>query len=675
MRDDSLGLFWEDVQTKQKGNVYARPIPAIPDTGWVAPAEFPRLADAKLLGLDCETKDISLVEKGPGFRRTGDEGAYIVGIAVGTPDGGRWYFPMRHSIAAEQNLNPDAVLAWARDNLCSPGQVKVGANLSYDVDALWSEGVPVTGPFIDVQHAEALLDPNRYTFNLEALGRSYVGEGKVSTDLRDWVERAYGQDGSYRAHIHAAPPCLVGPYAEGDVDLPLRIWEKQRVLLEQQLMMGLFDLETELIPLMVEMRQNGVRVDLAYARQLDVELTEAMADLDAKLAAVAGRPIDVDSRNDLAVLFDAAGVPYPRTPTGQPSFVKEWLSNLAHPAGELIRQRRQVQKYRNTFIRSYILDKHINGRIYALFHQLKGDDNGAISGRFSSSIPNLQNIPARDRYWGPKLRALFIPEDGEEWMAHDWSQIEYRFLGHYARGPSGKVVRQMYNENPDTDFHEMVLDMVAPVIGWDVSTPEERAFRRRPIKNVNFGLCYGMGVPLLASQLGLAKDPADRLFRGYHKAVPFVKATAEAASAQAQNVGHIKTVLGRRARFDLYEPKWGRGDVGKSRALPYTQAVEAYGSKVVRAFTHKALNALLQGSAADLMKLAMRDIGRAGVSKYIGTMLLTCHDETGHSINRQSKAAIEAAGEVKRIMETCMTLRVPVVAEQSFGTNWGTAKK
>jgi hypothetical protein len=179
MRDDSLGLFWEDVQTKQKGNVYARPIPAIPDTGWVAPAEFPRLADAKLLGLDCETKDISLVEKGPGFRRTGDEGAYIVGIAVGTPDGGRWYFPMRHSIAAEQNLNPDAVLAWARDNLCSPGQVKVGANLSYDVDALWSEGVPVTGPFIDVQHAEALLDPNRYTFNLEALGRSYVGEGKV----------------------------------------------------------------------------------------------------------------------------------------------------------------------------------------------------------------------------------------------------------------------------------------------------------------------------------------------------------------------------------------------------------------------------------------------------------------------------------------------------------------
>lgn len=956
MRDDSAGLFWHDVQERAKTVSYDRPIPAIPDTGWVAPAPdtWPRLSDAMCLGLDLETKDTALREEGPGFRREGDTHAHIVGIAVGTPEGGRWYMPMRHSVAPEQNLNPDAVLAWARDNLCTPGQVKIGANIGYDVDGLWSEGVPVTGPFIDVQHAEALLNPNRFTYNLEALGSSYLDEGKVSAALEHWVNKAYGDIGNYRAHIHAAPPCLVGPYAEGDVDLPLRIWSKQKPLLEQQFMLGLFDLETELIPLMIQMRHRGVRVDVEYAKRLYDELTVGMAELDAKLKAVAGRPIDVDVKTDLQALFDAAGVAYPRTaatknfPNGQASFVKEWLEHVDHPAGELIRQRRQLQKYRDTFVNGYILDKHINGRIYALFHQLKGDDNGAVSGRFScvhadaqvatkrgmvaaknvivgdqlwthkarwkpvthlwrkgldqmydvvlsngealrctaqhrlltvhhgwktvgelndlkqvaictaqqstsdrllpgcgaatntpgnwpvaghhvpdnyacgqtrsnefrtqslgsialfgfqrgaqepnawqetgaapklergvlgqsrllnhqdgtrpgvrasrsgggdggragvagqpgttpyrrepgeqppgqycgsnaqgacndpqpgtsgiqaievysinpcgcfevydftvkddesylahgvfnhnSSQPNLQNIPARDKYWGPKLRALFIPEEDEEWMRHDWSQIEYRFLGHYARGPSGATVRKMYNENPDTDFHEMVMDMVAPEVGWDVSTPTEREFRRRPIKNINFGLCYGMGVGKLTNDLGLSDTAGERLFKGYHRAVPFVKDTAEAASLTARNRGYIVTIGGRRAKFELYEPKWGQANKGK--ALPYTQAVEAYGSNVVRAYTHKALNALLQGSAADLMKEAMRQRARSGVDRIIGVPLLTCHDELGDSVGR-TKAQREAANEVKHIMENCMKLRVPVIAEQSFGSNWGKAK-
>jgi DNA polymerase I-like protein with 3'-5' exonuclease and polymerase domains len=674
MRDDSVGFFWEDIQQRRSGKVtYDRIIPAVPDTGWSAPTEFPRLADAMVLGLDCEAKDIALVEKGPGYRREGEEKAHIVGIAVGTPDGGRWYFPMRHSVAPEQNLNPDAVLAWARDNLCTPGQVKVGANIGYDVDALWSEGVPVTGPFIDVQHAEALLEPNRFTYNLDALAQSYLSESKVSDDLKDWIIRAYGDDDNYRAHIHAAPPCLVGPYAEGDVDLPLRIWERQKPRLEQELMMGLFDLETELIPLMIRMRQRGVRVDIEYAKRLDDELTQSMAALDAKLAAVAGRPVNVDSRDDLAAMFDAAGVAYPRTATGKPSFVKEWLEHLDHPAGDLVRERRKVQKYRNTFVRGYILDKHVHGRVYALFHQLKGDDNGAVSGRFSSSLPNLQNIPARDKYWGPKLRALFIPEDGEEWMAHDWSQIEYRFLAHYARGPSGATVRQLYNEQPDTDFHEMTLDLVAPYAGWDVSTKEERSYRRKPIKNINFGLCYGMGKPLLASQLGLNMTQADEIFTAYHAAVPFVKDTAKAATDAAQTRGYITTILGRRAKFDLWEPRWNR-DENKSKALPHHIAVERYGSNIIRAYTHKALNALLQGSAADLMKKAMVEIARSGVESAIGVPLLTVHDELGHSMSRANKVHQEAAAEVQRIMETCMPLRVPVKAEQSFGINWGEAK-
>lgn len=669
VRDDSLGFFWEDLQVRAGRNAYARPIPPVPDTGWTAPTEFPRLAGAPVVALDTETRDTELTTKGPGFRRDGDEGAHIVGIACGTPDGGRWYFPMRHTIAPEQNLDPGHVLAWARDNLCTPGQTKVGANLMYDVDALWSEGVPVTGPFIDVQFAEALLDENRFSYSLENLLRDYFGSGKVKDELRDWVERAYGEDDNYRANIWRAPPCLVGPYAEGDVDGPLRLWAEQEKKLAAEDLTELFQLETGLVEPLVHMRQRGVKIDLEYAKRLDDELTSAIALLDTQITAVAGRPISTTAAGDLVRLFDAAGVAYPRTPTGKPSFAKEFLERCGHPVALLVVERRKLAKYRDTFVRGYVLDLNVNGRLHALFHPLKGDENGTVSGRFSSSLPNLQNIPARDPVWGPKLRALFIPEDGQLWGRHDWSQIEYRFLAHYARGPSGAVVRRQYQEDPNTDFHEMTLDMVAPAADWDISTPELRKQRRKPVKNINFGLCYGMGQTKLANDLGLdARDGAD-LFRSYHTAVPFVKATYDSVSAKARDRGWIKTVSNRRARFPLWEPRFGRRD-GEDKAMPYEKAVDAYDGRVVRALTHKALNRLLQGSAADLMKRAMYAMWQAGLHVELGHMLLTCHDETGHSVP-QTPAGLEAFAEVKHIMETCMVLRVPIRADQSIGANWG----
>lgn len=674
MRDDSLGFFWEDLQTRAVRGSYARPIPAIPDTGWTAPKEFPRLADAKLLAIDTETKDVALVEKGPGFRRDGEEHAEIVGLAVGTEDGGRWYFPMRHTIAPEQNMDPDAVLAWARDNLCTPGQTKVGANIMYDVDALWSEKVPVTGPFIDVQFAEALLDENRFSYSLENLLRDYCGTGKVKDDLKDWAVRAYGDDDNYRANIYRCPPCLVGPYAEGDVDGPLKLWALQQPKLAAENLTELFALETELIEPTVRMRMRGVKVDVEYAKRLDDELTVAMAVLDQRLEAIAGRKINVGSTDDLARLFDAAGVAYPRTPkTKAPSFTKEFLEFCDHPCALLIVERRKLEKYRNTFVRGYVLGLNVNGRLHALFHPLKGDENGTVSGRYSSSLPNLQNIPARDPVWGPKLRALFIPEDGEAWGRHDWSQIEYRFLAHYAQGPTGDIVRAKYNEDPTTDFHEMTLDMVAPAAGWDISTPELRKQRRKPVKNINFGLCYGMGQDKLTRDLGLDKQAGGELFSSYHHAVPFVKDTYDVAQKIARERGYIFTILGRRARFPRWEPRWKARDDDAQPALPHAAALEKYGSRIVRAFTHKTLNRLLQGSAADLMKKAMRDMWRAGVQNELGDMLITCHDETGHSVP-DTPAAREALNEVKHIMETCLTLKVPVIAEQSIGANWGECK-
>lgn len=663
MRDDSAGFFWEDLQIKAKRGTFDRPLATIPETGWVAPTEFPRLCDATVLAIDTETKDTELTTKGPGFRRSGDEHAEIVGLAVGTTDGGRWYFPMRHTICPEQNLNPDHVLEWARDNICIEGQTKIGANLMYDVDALWSEQVPVTGPFIDVQHAECLLNENRFEYNLEALSQDYFGEGKVRGVLQDWVERSYGDVDDYRANIWRSPPCLVGPYAESDVDLPIRLWREQQPALERQRLGSLFGLETDIIPLLVRMRQRGVRVDLEYANTLDDELTAGMAVLDGKLRDIAGRDINVGSGDDLARVFDAAGLPYLKTPTGKASFRKGWLESIEHPVAKLIIQRRTLVKFRNTFVRGYILGAHVNGRVHCLFHPLKGEGNGTVSGRFSSSLPNLTNIPIRDEYWGPRLRALFLGDEGELWGRHDWSQIEYRLLAHYAQGPSGEDVRQRYREDPTTDFHAMTQKIIFDVSG--------KKLERIPTKTINFGLTYGMGEPELCKRLGLTTAQGTEMFSIYHNGVPFVKKTYEVLAKTASERGWLKTFLNRRARFDLFEP-WYRDPENYQPALPYDQAVEKYGPRIRRAYTHKALNRLLQGSAADLLKYAMREFDRAGLDRVI-PLLLTCHDEFGNTVAR-TKEAFEAMNELRRIMETCLQFQVPILAEQTIDINWGKCK-
>lgn len=670
MRDDAIGFFWEDLQTKAGRVQYDRPIPAIPDTGWTAtpPDKWPRLKGEKILGLDIETKDIELADNGPGWRKPeGDPAkAEVVGISVSTLKGGRWYFPFGHTIAPEQNLDKTAVLQWARDNLCEPGQAKVGANLMYDVDGLWTEGVPVTGPFIDVQHAECLIDENRKRYNLESLNRKYLDRGKTDEAVKDWIERAYGDSENYRSHLWHAPPCLVGPYAESDAGDPLEIWEKQWQILVDQQLDTLFGIETDLIEPLVQMRQHGVRVDIKAAEQLDVDLTAAMLVMDERLKAIAGRSINVGSSADLAVLFDKEGVYYPRTPKGAPSFRKEFLEHLDHPVGAIIRERRKLQKYRDTFVRGYILGKHINGRIYCLFHSLKGDENGTVSGRFSSSLPNLQNIPKRDKVWGPRMRALFLPEDGEEWVRHDWSQIEYRFLAHYGRGPNARVIRERYNKDPKTDFHNMTGDIIREHGGMVLD--------REPVKNINFGLVYGMGEETLIRNLGVNEVQGIKIVSTYHDAVPFVRQTYKAAQNMAASRGYIKTVLGRRRRFDMWGPRWGYATGDGPQALPYEAAGATWGYRYIqRQNTNKALNALLQGSAADLMKKAMAEMHKAGVQKYLGVMLLTCHDETGQSSDG-SKAAREAMRETKHIMENCIKLTVPILAEQSTGKSWGACK-
>lgn len=663
-RVDAIGLFWEDLPTKAGRNSYARPMPSIPETGWRPPTHFPNLSAAECICFDLETYDPGIADKkGPGWARGL---GHVVGVAVGVPGGGRWYFPIRHETMPEHNLDPDHVFAWLRDTLGNPRQTKLGANIIYDVGWLRQEGVIVAGPLVDVQYAEALLSEGT-PVALDHLGEKYLGEGKITNTLYRWL--ADWQGGSpnekMRAHIHKAPPCLVGPYAESDVDLPLRVIAKQYPLLEREGLLPVFNMECGLIPLLIEMRFAGVSVNVKRAEQVQETLSLRIKDAQKQLERLCGGSVNVNSPASMASAFDRLGIPYRRTkgsdknPDGKPSFTKEFMATVEHPAARLVEEIKTCKKMKGTFVESYILDSHVNGKVYGEFHLLKGEAGGTRSGRFSSSGPNLQNIPSRDKVLGPLMRSMFVPDYGHrQWRKYDYSQIEYRLLAHHAVGPGSDELRRVYCEDPDTDYHVLTQLLVEGFTG--------RKIDRKPIKNINFGLIYGMGVAKLARSLGLSEKEGRELFAAYHEAAPFAKATMEQCSNEAQAYGIITTVLGRRSRFDSWEPIEVDYDDRKP-ALPYHVALMRYG-QIKRAMTHKALNRRLQGGAADLMKAAMLRCWNDGVFSRTGVPRLTVHDELDFS---DPGGCDEAFREMRHILETAVPLRVPVRADYEVGPSWG----
>ncbi len=671
MRSDSLGMFWTDLPPERGRNAVVRPQPPIPETGWRPPRDFPNLAQASAISVDTETHDPELLENGPGWAR---HKGHVVGVSLSVPEGQSWYFPVRHTVQSEDNLDPGAVFRYLQDTLTNPQQPKIGANLMYDVGWLREEGVLVAGTLMDVQFAEALLD-ERATTNLDDLGSRYIGEHKETSLLYQWCSDFYGGpiDGKQRANIHRAPPRLVGPYAEQDARLPMQVLMKQYQRLQAEGLTHVFSMECELIYLLVEMRFRGVRVDLEHAEQLRKVLAARAAEGSKKLRELVGFEVNCNAGDSLVKAFDKLQIPYSRTapsernPQGNPSFTKQFLENLEHPIAEVISDIRKCDKLRGTFVESYILNSHVNGRVHCQFHPLRDDANGTRSGRFASSDPNLQNIPSRDEELAPLVRGLFLPDEGCRWNRNDYSQIEYRGLVHYAVGDGAEEARARYRNDPTTDYHEFALDLVAPVAGWDVSNKEQRKLRRKPIKNTNFGLAFGMGEAKLARTLGLNKTEGMNLFKAYHSALPFVRKTLQETAKEAERNGYITTILGRRSRFDLWEPAQWSGE--RFPGLPYHTAVMQYG-QVKRAYLHKALNRRLQGSAGDLIKMAMALAWRWGIYKEIGVPHVTVHDELGHSDPRTAHSDLWFRRHVE-VLENAIPFNVPIRVESETGPDWG----
>lgn len=679
-----MGLF-DKIELVSKKEAHIKALPPIPETGWKAPTEFPNLSAATILSFDTETKDPELRQSGPGWARGR---GHMIGWSLAAMDAqgniGKWYFPMRHEVNPHENLDPVQCLRFAQHALGDNTLPKVGANLMYDIGWMAEEGVSVKGPFHDIQFAEAILDSTVDSVSLDTLAVKYLGEHKKTDWLKDWIKEAYkATETTWRANLYRAPPSLVGFYGEGDAAQPLRIIQKQWEVIARENLGEIYDLEHGLIPMLIAMRRGGVYVDVPGAHRFRHELQQDIEKLYQRVEHEYGYRL-VNTKGDessdsrqIGKLLRHIGVDFPLTKAGNPSVTKEWLEVLKHPVAELVLDIREHEKILGTFVESYILDKNVNGFLYPLFHPLKGETNGTFLGRFSSSDPNLQNIPSRTEL-GKRIRKLVPKRPGHvKYRKNDYSQIHYRILAHFAVddpfGPQGgaEALRQSYITNPDMDYHRKVYMEVAPLMHWSTTDEEVIAVKRRPIKNVNFSLLYGVGKETMVYKYlkGMSDQEVEAFFEAYYTGAPYVKPTMKAIADEAQQYGYITTLRGRRIRFNLWEPRGFNKE--KLPALKYEDALRRYGSFIQLAFLYRAVNYKFQGSEPDIMKAGMLACWNSGVFEYTGVPQITVHDELGWSQIDDSPRMEEAFRFIQHTMETTTTMRVPIKVDSTTGETWG----
>ena len=610
-------------------------------TEWDCPEDFPNLSDAKFIAIDLETKDPDLKAKGSGAIQGHGE---IVGIAVAV-EGWSGYYPIAHEGGG--NMDRRIVLEWFK-KVCATDAVKIFHNAMYDVCWIKSYGIPINGHIIDTMVMASLIDENRLWYSLNSVSFDYLGEVKNEKALKEAAE-SWGIDP--KKEMYKLPAMYVGSYAEKDAELTLELFKVLSREITKQNLTNIFDLETQLFPCLIDMKFKGVCVDVDKAHTMKQQLCKQEEQLMYQVKAETGIDVQIWAARSIAKAFDKLSLDYSTTEkTGAPSFTKNFLSNHQHPMVKNIAKAREINKAHTTFIDTILKHQH-KGRIHADINPIRSDQGGTVTGRFSYSNPNLQQIPARNKELGPMIRSLFIPEKDHKWGCFDYSQQEPRLVVHYAATTEpicfddsvGSIVDKFKDNS--VDFHQTVADMA------NIS--------RTQAKTINLGLFYGMGKAKLQAELGLnTKQEAEELFNTYHMNVPFVRDLMNYTSKTAQTSGSIGTLLGRRCRFNKWEPN----QFGMHKPMDFEEAERTYGrGRIRRAFTYKALNKLIQGSAADMTKKAMVDLYNEGIVPHI-----QIHDELDISI--QSK---EQSNKIIEIMENAVSLEVPNKVDYESGSTWG----
>ena len=616
--------------------------------------KYPNLLGEEIISLDIETYDPHLDKKtgdmGPGvYRRDG----YILGISLATENFAHYYNIGHYNVTEDERKHN---IEYLRPLLMSDIP-KLFANGMYDCDWImnWQgspsvtqvgfrnrwDPIPVNGKWYDVQIAEALIDENKFSYNLDSIAEKYLGIHKIKGELEKYCEEQ-GLPGDTRRWLYKMPSQLVYDYAVGDVVLPLEIFKDQREIIESEGYWDLFELECDLVKTVLKMRKTGCKIDQDRRDRNALSLQNQIEERMIKLRDMFG-DFNPNSTKQLAEIFDERGMPYINTEKGNPSIKNEHLQNFFdkdEPYGDnseypwvydLWRVRKSM-KVLDTFLLGSYVDfitegSLIHPSIYATkIQNIGGSVNGTKSGRFAMAKPNGQQIPAKgvDTELGTLARQPFVAFEDCWWGKIDYSQIEYRFTAHFARGPGSVEVRKAYNDDPNTDYHQFIMDLTK--------------LKRRFAKNLNFGVAYGMGARSMARFFGWELDYCYDVLKIYHTKAPYVKSTSNSVERVALRRGYIKTFLGRRARL-----------INKDKA--YTMFCR-----------------LISGSAADLMKKAMYDIDKAGLFDVLYPHL-TVHDEIDVSIPK-TKIGVEAFIEMDHIMNSCIDLKVPIKTEAEIGPNW-----
>jgi DNA polymerase I-like protein with 3'-5' exonuclease and polymerase domains len=587
---------------------------------------------------------------------------YIVGISIYLQADRPYYLPIRHF--GGDNMPISGVLHYLKSQAKEYTGTIVGANFQYDLDYLAEEGIvfPNVRHIRDVQIAEPLLYELHDSYSLDAIAKRWGYEGKSETLLhraaKDFnlyknprKKKKTDDDLDHKGSMWKLPARFVGPYAEDDARLVVEIIVKQEEQLQREKLMGIYDLESRLQPVLLKMRRHGVRVDQDKLTEIEAwTMTQerlACAEIERRTGIKVGLG-DVNKKPKMSAVLHEIGVRWRQTPTGLPKIDNELLTQTGHPVTDLILQGRKMNKLRTTFVKS-VRNHMVGGRLHCTFNQLRNTgkyadkESGAKYGRMSCSHPNLQQQPSRDDF-APMWRSIYLPDEGVPlWMSADYSQQEPRMLVHFAEllGLDGaKAAADRYRNDPNADNHQMMADMAS--------------IARKQAKAIFLGLCYGMGSGKLASDLGLhtqirkrpdgsvyliAGAEGQALFDKFDRAVPFVKKLARRCELRAKNRGYIKTLLGRRCRFPVTAT--GQYD-----------------------WTFKSLNRLIQGSSADQMKMAMVEIDRANEN-----VQLQVHDEVCGGVESP-----KVAGRISEIMLDCVQLQVPSKVDIELGPSWGEAK-
>ena len=658
-------------------------------TQWAPPslADLPSWKGAKRVGVDTETCDPYLKQLGIGARR----GGFIAGISFAIEDGPKHYLPIRHE--GGDNLPVENVIRYMKDNGNSFDGEIVGANLPYDLDYLLNEGVDFreAKSFRDVQIAAPLIYELHDSYSLQNIATRCGLPGKSEDDLKE-AAKIYGVDP--KGGMWKMPGRFVGVYAEDDAERPLQILRRLEREIDDLDLWKIYNLESDVLPVLVRMRRRGVRVNFDKLEKIENWSIEQEAEALAVVKHHTGISIavgDVWKAGPLGEALKTLGVQVATTAKGQVSVDQALLKSVDHPVAKAIARARKVNKLRTTFAAS-IRKYQTNGRIHCTFNQIareneSGDQRGARYGRLSAQDPNMQQQPSRDEF-ANMWRDIYEPEEGALWSSNDYSQQEPRWTTHYAGKtplPNTSVILpgaleavQAYNDNPHIDNHDFMTNLV-----YDINRADDDAYfekKRKFAKQVYLGICYGEGGAKLCHELGLptrwahsygpyrdrkmlyfetreeallsrveheggyiwetAGEEGQIILDRFDEKAPFIRKLAEVASTRAGQRGFIRTQEGRRLNF----PQKANGGYD---------------------WTHKALNRLIQGSGADQTKKALVDIDRAGYH-----LMLQVHDETDSSVG-----SVKEALEISELMSNAVPCSVPVIVDTEIGPSWGTISK